>query len=186
MVSLLSLWLPILLGAALVFGVSSLIHTVLKYHQNDYASLPREGDVAAALRPFAIPPGEYMLPKAATAAEMKTAEFREKLSQGPVALLTVYPNGPITMGKQLAQWFAYCVLIGIFSGYVASRTLVPGAAYLQAFRITGTVAFAGYGLALLQEAIWYGRSWSTTLKSVFDALVYALLTAGCFGWLWPR
>ena len=25
-----------------------------------------------------------------------------------------------------------------------------------------------------------------TLKSVFDGLVYALLTAGCFGWLWPE
>jgi hypothetical protein len=39
---------------------------------------------------------------------------------------------------------------------------------------------------LLQGSIWAWRRWSTTLKGVFDGLVYALLTAGVFGWLWPR
>lgn len=185
MVSLLSLWLPILVGAILVFIVSSLIHTVLTYHQNDYQKVPNEDQVAAALRPLAIPPGEYVLPKPASSKEMKTPEFQEKLNRGPVAFMTVFPNGPFAMGKQLAQWFVYCVLIGIFAAYLASRTLQPGTEYLQVFRVTGTVAFAGYGLALLQGAIWYGRNWTATLKSVLDALVYALVTAGAFGWLWP-
>jgi hypothetical protein len=43
-----------------------------------------------------------------------------------------------------------------------------------------------YGLGHFQTAIWYRRSCSTTLKDVFDGLVYGLLTAGTFGWLWPR
>jgi hypothetical protein len=30
------------------------------------------------------------------------------------------------------------------------------------------------------------RSWIRTLKSMFDGLIYALLTASVFGWLWPR
>ncbi|MGH7698965.1 MAG: hypothetical protein ACREMJ_00365 [Gemmatimonadales bacterium] len=185
MVPLLSLWLPILLAAVFVFIVSSVIHTVLTYHHNDYAAVPREREVAAALRPFAILPGEYMMPKPANPKEMKTPEFLEKLKQGPVMAMTVFPNGPFTMGKQLVQWFVYCVVIGIFAGYVASRTLAPGTPYLQVFRVTGTVAFAGYGLALVQASIWFGRRWNTTLKSVFDALIYGLLTAGTFGWLWP-
>jgi hypothetical protein len=185
MVSLFSLWLPILLGAVLVFFVSFIVHMVLKYHHNDFTALPRERDIAGALRPFAIPPGDYMMPKPADAREMRSPEFLEKLKQGPVMAMTVYPSGPFTMGKQLAQWFVYCVIVGIFAAYVASRTLSPGAEYLQVFRITGTVAFAGYGLALLQASIWMGRRWSTTLKSVFDALIYALVTAGPFGWLWP-
>ena len=46
-------------------------------------------------------------------------------------------------------------------------------------------AFSGYSLALLQNSIWYKRNWSATLRSVFDGLIYALLTAGIFGWLWP-
>jgi hypothetical protein len=60
------------------------------------------------------------------------------------------------------------------------RALAPGAHYLSVFR------FVGYALALWQNSIWYKRAWSTTLKSTFDGLVYALLTAGTFGWLWPR
>jgi hypothetical protein len=182
---LVSLWLPILVGAALVFVVSSVIHMVLPYHRNDFAGVPNEDQVAAALRPFAIPPGDYMLPKPAGPKDMKSPAFQEKLSKGPVVAMTVFPSGPFTMGKSLALWFVYCVVVGIFAAYVASRTLDPGAAYLAVFRITGTVAFVGYGLALFQGAIWLGRRWSTTLKSVLDALVYGLVTAGAFGWLWP-
>jgi len=185
MVSLASLWLPILLGAVLVFIVSSIIHMVLPYHRNDFGPVPREDDVAAALRPFAIPPGDYMLPRAATAKEMQTPEFQNRLKQGPVIAMTVFPNRVFTMGKSLALWFVYCLIVGIFAGYVASRTLDPGTEYLQVFRVTGTVAFTGYGLALVQGSIWMGRRWSTTLKSVADALVYGLVTAGAFGWLWP-
>lgn len=185
MVSLGSLWIPILLAAVLVFVASSLIHMVLKYHESDFGRVPNEDQVAAALRPLSIPPGNYVLPKAADMKERKTPEYQEKLKRGPILMMTVWPSGPLGMGKQLAQWFGFCVLVGIFAGYLASRTLGPGAEYLSVFRVTGTIAFAGYGLALLQGSIWYGRRWSVTLKSVADALVYALLTAGTFGWLWP-
>lgn len=185
MVSLLSLWLPILLAAVFVFVVSSVVHMVFKYHQTDVLAVPQEDQVAAALRPFGIPPGDYMVPKPADAKEMSSPAFVEKLKQGPVVFMTVYRNEPFNMGKSLTQWFVYCVVVGIFAAYLASRTLEPGAEYLQVFRITGTVAFAGYGLGIPQDAIWWGRSWSATLKSMFDALLYALVTAGAFGWLWP-
>ncbi|MBI2073018.1 MAG: hypothetical protein HYT81_08315 [Gemmatimonadetes bacterium] len=185
MVSLMSLWLPILIGAALVFIASSIVHMVLPYHWNDFGTVPKQDEVAAALRPFAIPPGDYMLPRPASRKDMKTPAFQDKVNKGPVVAMTVFPSGQFAMGKQLALWFVYCAVIGLFAGYVASRTLDPGTEYLQVFRVTGTVAFAGYGLALLQGSIWFGRRWSTTLKAVADALVYGLLTAGAFGWLWP-
>jgi hypothetical protein len=69
---------------------------------------------------------------------------------------------------------------------VAGAALGPGRPYLQVFRLAGTVAFAGYSLALLQHSIWYHRKWSTTFLSMFDGLIYALLTGGTFGWLWPK
>jgi hypothetical protein len=47
-------------------------------------------------------------------------------------------------------------------------------------------AFLGYAGALWQMSIWYRRAWSTTIKATVDGLIYALLTAGTFGWLWPR
>jgi len=43
-----------------------------------------------------------------------------------------------------------------------------------------------YGLGPIVNAIWKGQPWSVTLKEIFDGLVYGLLTAGTFGWLWPR
>jgi hypothetical protein len=185
MVPLLSLWIPILLAAVLVFAASSIIHMVLPWHRNDYAKLPREDDVMAALRPLGIPPGEYIMPHAAGSAQMKAPEYQEKLAKGPVAFLNFLPPGSWAMGSSLAQWFAYCVVVGIFAAYLTGRAVGPGAAYLDVFRFAGTTAFAGYALALAQASIWYRRAWSTTLRSMIDGLAYALLTAGTFGWLWP-
>jgi hypothetical protein len=90
------------------------------------------------------------------------------------------------MGSNLVNWFFYAVVVGVFAAYVASRAAPAGAPYLQVFRFVGTTAFVGYSLALWQFSIWYRRDWSTTLRSTVDGLVYALLTAGMFGWLWPR
>ena len=54
------------------------------------------------------------------------------------------------------------------------------------FRFAGATAFTGYALALWQNTIWYKRAWTTTLKATIDGLIYALLTAETFGWLWPK
>jgi hypothetical protein len=44
----------------------------------------------------------------------------------------------------------------------------------------------GFALGQIPQSIWFKRQWSTTLKQVFDGLIYALLAAGTFGWLWPQ
>ena len=184
-VSLMSLWVPILVAAVLVFVVSSVIHMMLKYHQTDFLALPGEAQAMEALRPLNIPPGDYVIPHAGSMEVMKTPEFQAKAEAGPVMFVTVLPNGVPGMGASLLLWFVYCIVVGLFAGYVGSRTLAPGTGYLEVFQATGTVAFAGYGLALLQGSIWYKRKWSATWKSVFDALIYGLVTGGTFGWLWP-
>lgn len=181
-----TLWLPILVGAILVFVMSSVIHMLLPYHRNDYARLPDEDRVMDALRAFQIPPGDYVLPHADGPESMRSEAFRQKVEKGPLAAITVMPPHAFSnMGPQLVQWFAYSLLVGIVAAYLGGRMLEPGADYLMVFRVTGTVAFAGYAMALMQQSIWYYRSWSATLKSMFDGLVYAALTAGAFGWLWP-
>lgn len=185
MVALTALWLPILLSAVLVFVVSSLIHMFLTYHRSDVAPVPGEDGIRAAFRSAAVPPGDYVIPHAGSPAAMKSPEFVRKMTEGPVVYLTVMPSGPPAMGKNLALWFLYGLVVSLFAAYVAGRALGPGASYLSVFRFAGATAFAGYGLALLQGSIWWGRKWSATVKSVFDALVYALVTAGTFGWLWP-
>jgi hypothetical protein len=186
MTELNALWLPILLSAVIVFVVSSIIHTVLPWHKSDYARVPNEDKVMDALRPLAIPPGDYMLPRPSSSQEMRSPDFAEKVKKGPVMVLTVMPNRMMPMGKNLALWFLYSAIISLFAAYVAGRALPVGAPYLRVFRFAGTTAFLGYSGALWQMSIWYRRAWSTTIKSTIDGLIYGLLTAGTLGWLWPR
>ncbi len=186
MVPLAALWLPILLSAVIVFVASSLIHMASPWHKNDYRKVPNEEGLRAALRPLGIPPGDYMVPRPANREELRDPTFIEKVNQGPNLILTVIPSGPWSMGRNLGLWFLYLVVVSLFAAYIASRAVPPGAEYLQVFRFAGTTAFLGYAAALWQMSIWYRRAWSTTVKATIDGLVYALLTAGTFGWLWPR
>ncbi len=186
MVPMTSLWLPILLSAVIVFVASFIIHMMLPYHRADFGKVPDEGGVQEALRKFNIPPGDYMIPHAGGPEGMKSLEFKEKIKKGPVVVMTVMGSGAMNMGASLTQWFVYCAVVGVISAYVTSRALTPGAHYLSVFRFAGCTAFVGYALALWQNSIWYKRKWSTTIKNTFDGLVYGLLTAGIFGWLWPK
>ncbi len=186
MTGLAALWVPILLSAVIVFVVSSLIHMASPWHKSDYPKLPNEDRVMDVLRPLAIPPGDYMMPRPSSRQEMRSPQFAEKFKKGPVMMFTVWPGGSMSMGRQLVQWFLYAVIVGVFAAYVAGRALPPGAEYLHVFRFAGVTAFIGYALALWQMSIWYRRAWLTTVKATVDGLIYALLTAGTFGWLWPR
>lgn len=186
MVELSALWLPILLSAVIVFVASSLIHMASPWHKSDYPKMTNEEKVMDALRPLNIPPGDYMVPRPSTREEMRSAEFDDKMKKGPVLMLSVWPSGPVQMGSTFVLWFIYLAVIGLFAAYVAGRALPVGAEYLHVFRFAGVTAFLGYTLALWQMSIWYHRSWVTTIKLTIDGLIYALLTAGTFGWLWPR
>jgi hypothetical protein len=186
MVGLTALWLPILLSAVIVFVVSSIIHTMLPWHKSDYLQLPDQDKAMDALRPLAIAPGDYMVPRASSMQEMRTPEFVEKMKRGPVLVMTVLPSGQMGMGRNLVLWFVYSLVIGIFAAYVTGRALPAGSTYLEVFRFAGVTTFSCYAVALWQMSIWYRRAWGTTIRATIDGLVYALLTAGVFGWLWPR
>lgn len=185
MVPILSLWLPILLSAVLVFIVSSILHMVFTYHNNDFGKIPSEDEVMDALRKFDIPPGDYVIPYAGGMEAMKSEQYKAKMEKGPAAFITVIPSGPPSMGGSLAMWFAFILVVNIIAAYLGGRALGPDAPYLSVFRFVGCSAFIGHSLALLQNSIWYKHNWGATLKSMFDGLIFALLTAGVFGWLWP-
>jgi hypothetical protein len=183
MVPILSLWLPILVTAVLVFVASSVIHMVLKYHASDYAGLPDEARAADALRDLS--PGQYAIPYAGSMKAMQEPEYVQKMERGPVALLTIRRAGPAGMGQTLMVWFGYLVVVSVIVAYVSGRALGPGADYLAVFRFAGTTAFVAYAVGTWSESIWFARPWSTTLKNTLDGVIYAAVTAGTFGWLWP-
>ena len=186
MVLIPTLWLPILISAVIVFVASSLIHMVLGYHKNDFNRVPAEDELMEAMRRFELKPGDYMLPRPRSMADLKSAEFTDKRMKGPVAIMTVLPSGRVGMGPQLGMWFVYSLAVGVLAAYIAGRALGAGAPYLHVFRFAGCTAFIAYGAAHWPTSIWYGRSWGTTIRNTIDALVYGTLTAGTFGWLWPR
>lgn len=187
MVSLASLWLPIMLAAIAVFFLSTLAHAVLKYHESDFQRLPDEDAILASLGPHNLPVGEYMFPhlSRASGSPAKDPAFIERRTRGPAGILTVMPNGMPPLAGFLATWFVYTLLCTILIAYLASRTLPTGAEGSEIFRVTATTAFLAYGVALPQDSIWFGRRWSTTIKNLFDALVYGAATAAIFVWLWP-
>lgn len=186
MTGLMALWLPILLSAVIVFIASSVIHMATPWHKGDYPKVPNEDKVRDALRPLAIPPGDYMIPRPSSSKEMSAPEFLEKLKQGPVLIMTVLPNQLLSMGKSLTMWFLYCVVVGLLAAYVVGRALPAGAEYLKVFQLVSATAFIGYSVAIWQMWIWYHRDLATTIRTTIDGLIYALLTAGTFGWLWPN
>jgi hypothetical protein len=186
MVPITALWLPILLSAVIVFVASSILHMALPIHKSDYRKLPEEDKVLDALRATGATPGRVYFFPFTTHKEMKSAAVVEKFKRGPVGLLSVLPSGPPAIGKNLVQWFIYSLVVGVFVAYLTGRTLSPGTHYLAVFRVAGTTAFLGYALAQIQDSIWKGQTWGVTFKHVFDGLIYGLLTAGTFGWLWPK
>ena len=185
MVPLSALWLPIVLSAVIVFVASSIMHMVLPYHQSDYQKLPDEDKVLAMLRGAGLKRGLYIFPYG-THKDMKSPAMVEKYNQGPVGMMTLFNNGLPVMPKFLGQWFVFCLIVSFFVAYLTAHTVAPGTYYLAVFRVVGTAAFLAYGLGHLSDGIWKGQTWSFTIKEVVDGLIYGLLTAGTFGWLWPR
>jgi len=117
---------------------------------------------------------------------MKSAEFKAKHEKGPVMIATVIKPGPLTMGPQLGKWFVFICVVSLFTAYVTGRTHAAGTPYLSIFRTAGCTAFMAYTFAYWPQTIWYQRSMRTTLLNTLDGLIYGLLTAGVFGWLWPH
>ena len=88
-------------------------------------------------------------------------------------------------------WYALLLVVLVGLGARTVWLGVVAAGYLANFsgllHVDGLIAQrVGYGLALWQQSIWYKIAWGTTIKSTIDSLIYGLLTAGVFGWLWPE
>jgi hypothetical protein len=185
MTTLADLWLPILVSAVFVFVASSLIHMVLQIHKGDYEKLPDEASALQALRAAGVRPGQFMFPCPSSMKDCGSPEMIAKWQEGPVGTLVMRPNGAPGMGKALGQWFAFCLVVSVFVAYLTGLALPPGADAMRVFRIAGTVAVLGHAFSSVNDSIWKGIRWRTTLKFVFDGIVYGLVTGAAFAWLWP-
>ncbi len=178
---IMSLWLPIVVSAAFVWIASAIVWMIMPWHKSDYSAVRDEESARKALG--GLTPGSYMLPHCIDPKDIENPELRRKFEEGPLAYITVAPNGVPKMAGRMVSSFAYNILVGVLCAYLVSRTAGTLDGYLDVFRIAGTVAFIAYGVAYIQDSIWFSRPWSLTAKGFLDALIYALLTGGVFGWL---
>lgn len=185
MVPLTSLFLPIVLAAVGVFIVSSLVHMVIRWHKYDYKVVPDADAMMEAMRKQSLTPGLYPIPYCDNPKDMEKPEMIARYERGPLAMLTVVPTGKPNMGKYLGLWFVHCLIVSFFVGYLLHATRAAGVEYLKIFQVAGTAAFMCYGLSEVTSSIWKGQPWGNTFRHVLDGLLYALVTAGVFGWLWP-
>lgn len=178
------LWMPIVVSAAFLFVASSIIHMMLPIHKGEWTGLPDEPKVMGALE--GVPPGQYMFPWCAQMSDMKTPEYQEKLKKGPVGQLTLQ-GAPWNMGKNMFCMLVFYLVAGLFVAYVAWHAMGRGPhEYLHVFRVAGAAAFMAYGLGWIPNMIWFGGKSRCFWTYSFDSIVYALLTAGTFGWLWSK
>jgi hypothetical protein len=176
--------LPILLSAIGVFIASSILHMLLKFwHMPDYHGFPNEDEVRTAIRNGNPAPGMYMLPNCSME-NMKQPEAQEKFRTGPVGFMILRPNGMPAMGASMVQWFVFCLVVSCLCALVAAMTLPAGDAH-PVFHVVVVTGFMAYALSALPMGIWWGQPWKAVLKDVVDGLVYALVTAAVFAWLWP-
>jgi hypothetical protein len=141
--SIADLWLPILVSAVIVWIASALIWTVLPWHKSDYAKTGDEEGVRAALKGLA--PRFYNVPHVTDMQDLKKAEVGQKFTDGPVAFITVLPNGMPNMARNMVLQIVYFVFVGILCAYFVSRTTGPDADYLEVFRIVVRTALVEYG-----------------------------------------
>jgi hypothetical protein len=185
MTELMALWLPIVLSTVFVFIASTLLHTVIPWHKGDFVPVPDEAAARRALGPLAIPPGDYLMPYCSSTKEMGSPEYLEKLREGPVVLMTVRPNGVTSMGPTFVYWLVFLLAVSVVAACIAGNALAPGAESARIWRFAGLTAFAAYGFGSWPESIWFGRKWSSAVKATVDAVIYAVITAATFSWLWP-
>lgn len=183
MVQLSALWLPILLSAVFVFIASNILWMMLPFwHHKDNGKLP---DEAAALAAFkSAKSGMYLVPCADW--NKMTAEDRAAMQKGPMGFVLLRNPASFSMAGALITWFVYLLLVATLTAYVASHSLAAGAHYLKVFQIVGTIGILAYSFGGMSYTIWYGKPWSVTIKDIIDGIIYGLLMAGTFGWLWPK
>jgi len=186
MVHVPDLWLPILVASALVFVMSSIIWMVLPWHKKDVLGTPDETSLVDALRRNKLTPGQYIVPFCADPAQRNSEEFKKKMADGPVAMITVQRPRPMEMGPMLTKWFIFLLILNAAIAYVCGLGLAPGADYMKVFRFAGTAAFLAYGGAHAVYGIFWGRPWRIVWLDIMDAFIYACIVAGAFGWRWPR
>jgi hypothetical protein len=98
-------------------------------------------------------------------------------------MMSVLP-GDVVIAKNLVLWFVYCIVVALCAAYIAA----PRCRRRRAKKV---FQFAAPPRSSASRSGSGSRPSGTTARGDdaeihIDGLVYALVTAGVFAWLWPR
>ena len=180
-----SLWLPILLAAAAVWIVFIIPSMALPHHKQDWIGLSDEDGFMDDLRRRGIKPGNYLFPDFRTTAALKSPKVEKALKEGPVGHLSVWQT-PVTMGDKMAASFIVHLVVAILIAYL-TRIALPGPApFAKVFQIAATAGILAYSFSFNPNALWFGAYKRTIAATIFDGIVFGVVTGAIFGWRWPH
>ena len=183
MVSVASLWLPIVVSAVAVFFASFLAWMVLPHHKKDWVELPDEDGFFDAIKSMGIPSGEYMFPYC-TNKDMKDKDKVARYGAGPWGSFYLLGRKP-NFARNLILMFLFYIVVGVCVAYITGLALAPGAEYMEVFRISAAVGIMCYCLGSFPYDVFTGRRLRPMLNCFIDGVVFALITGGIFGTFWP-
>ncbi len=183
MVPVVELWLPIVASVVAVFVASGIV-IALPWHRSDWKKVKDEDGFLAAVRAQQLAAGTYMFPSCAPA-DVKTPEGQARFEKGPWGTVTVLSGKP-SMGAALPKWVGYLLLVSVAIAFLVGHFVPKGGNVHAVFHQAAAAAAIVYGGEPITGWIWEGKPGSFVFKSVIDGLIYAVVTAALFAWLWPH
>jgi hypothetical protein len=180
-----TLWLPILLSAAAIWVISTIVGMALPHHKQDWIGIPDEDGFMDYIRRSGIKPGNYLFPDFRSREALKSEKVETALKEGPVGHLSVWKT-PVTMGGKMAATFIVYLVVSTLIAYL-TRVALPGAAdFARVFQIAGTAGILAYCFSFIPNAVWFGSYKRTIIASVIDGIFFGLVTGAIFAWRWPH
>jgi hypothetical protein len=183
-VELMDLWLPIVLSGVICFIASAVMWMALPHHKADIKPLPDEARAMDALTPLGLPPGLYMYPNCQGEEKMNSEAYKARWAAGPWGTINILAGQP-QFARNLGATFLEMLVVALIAGYLASIAVPAGAEYMAVFRFVGTAGVLGFVMGGFATDAFLGKPGRFQLTSALDGIVYALLMAGTFAWLWP-
>lgn len=77
------------------------------------------------------------------------------------------------------------LIVNVFIAYVLTLAFEGGEPkeYISVFRVVGTIGVMAHCFGSISNELWFHKPARAMAADFFDGVVYALLTAGLFGWL---
>jgi hypothetical protein len=185
MVPITMLWLPILISAVLVFVAANVLWMALPFwHRADYRRTGNDPAFVDAAK--SLQSGMYVFPFVDW--KEMTPEKRAEMATQPAGYMIVRNPNRFNFAVTLIGYFVYTLLISAIVAYLAGVVMGPGQPYARVFRVVATAAMLAwaFGAGHISDSLWYGKPWSSTIKTIVDGVIDGLLMGGVFGWLWPK